>query len=134
MKQLSTLDTMIATLDHKKFPMHGLAVMVLDPSTSPEPYTFEHLKEHVRRLLTKLPPMRRRLVTTPLGLSNPVWVEDPEFDLRRHVHHVTLPAPGTDREFAQLADEVTHVPVDWNRPLWDMWFVDGLANGKVGCI
>jgi diacylglycerol O-acyltransferase / wax synthase len=132
MKTLSTLDTLFVTMDSDRFPMTGGGVMIFDPSTSPEPYSPARLREHLRRLLPAMPPLRRRLVEVPFGLSAPVWVEDPDFDIDRHIHHIAVPAPGGDHEVAALISEIGSLPLDWSRPLWDMWYIDGLADGRIG--
>lgn len=130
MKQLSVLDTLFVTMDNKRFPTTGGGFMVFDPSTSPQPWTLAHLRSHISRLLPVMPPMRRRLVEVPLGLSAPVWVEDPEFDIDDHLHMLGVPAPGGDHELAAVVNEIGNLPLDWRRPLWDLWFLDGLADGK----
>lgn len=131
MKRLSALDTLFVTLDNPRFPLHGAGILVLDPSTSPEPYTYGHVRDHLAKVLPVMPPLRRRLVEVPLGLTSPVWVEDPDFDLDRHIHRVAVPPPGQDQELAELADEIGSLPLSWDRPLWDLWFIEGLADDRV---
>jgi WS/DGAT/MGAT family acyltransferase len=70
----------------------------------------------------------------PFRLSHPVWVEDPDFDLEAHIHHIGCPSPGGARELAELASDIASVPLDRSRPLWDMWFVEGLEHGYVGLV
>jgi diacylglycerol O-acyltransferase / wax synthase len=130
LKQLSVLDTLFVTMDNERFPMVGGGFMVFDPSTSPQPWTLSHLREHILRLMPVMPPLRRRLVEVPLGLAAPVWVEDPEFDIDDHLHTLGVPAPGGDHELAAVVNEIGGLPLDWRRPLWDLWFLDGLADGK----
>ena len=130
MKRLSVLDTLFVTMDNERFPMFGGGFMVFDPSTSPQPWTLSHLRAHILRLLPVMPPMRRRLVEVPLGLAAPVWVEDPEFNIDDHLHALGVPAPGGDHELAAVVNEIGGLPMDLRRPLWDLWFLDGLAEGK----
>lgn len=134
MKDLSALDTLFLGTDSVRYPMHGLGMMVLDPSTAPAPLTYESMKEHFGRRLPDLPPMRRRLVRVPLGLDRPVWVEDPDFDLDEHFHHVSVPPPGDREALAELVSEIGHIPLDDNRPLWQYWFIEGLAQGRVAVL
>lgn len=131
MKTLSALDTIFVSFDSDRYPMHGAGLLVLDPSTSPEPYTLNHLRDHLLRLLPVMPPLRRRLVQVPFGISAPAWIEDPDFDIDRHLHHIAVPSPGGDRELATLMSELGSLPLDWNRPLWDLWFIEGVADGQV---
>jgi len=130
MKALSTLDTLFVTLDNERFPMHGGGLLVFDPSTSPEPWTLARVRSHLLRLLPVMPPLRRRLVEVPLGLTAPAWVEDPEFDIDDHLHTLGVPAPGGDHELAAVMDVIGNLSLDWRRPLWDLWFLDGLADGR----
>ncbi len=131
MKTLATLDTLFVSIDTARWPLHGGGVFVLDPSTAPAPLTFDGFKEHIRRELPVMVPLRRRLVRTPFGLAEPVWVEDPDFNLDRHVHRVAVPPPGGAAELRQLVAGLGDTPLDASRPLWDMWFIEGLEGGKV---
>jgi hypothetical protein len=112
MKTLSALDTIFVTMDTHRYPMHGSGLLVLDPSTSPEPFTLQRLRGHLLNLLPALPPLRRRLVEVPFGLAAPVWIEDPDFDIDRHLHHIAVPAPGDDRQAAALMSELGSIPLD----------------------
>ena len=66
------------------------------------------------------------LVMVPLGLGKPYWIDDPDFNLDRHVQHIALPRPGGWRQLRQLAARTFSMPLDRTRPLWDMLFVEGL--------
>ncbi len=134
MQQLSTLDTLFLTLDSPVFPLHGAGLLVLDPSTASEPLTFERVKEHLRTMLPLMPPFRRRLVEVPLGLDVPIWAEDPDFDLDDHVHRIAVPHPGGPREVATLVGEIATPALDRSQPLWDCWFLEGLADGRVALV
>ena len=81
-----------------------------------------------------LPPFRRRLVTVPFDLHNPLWVEDPDFDLDYHVRRTALPSPGGARELAALTAEIAGRPLDRARPLWEIWYVEGLEQDRVAII
>ena len=78
-----------------------------------------------------LAPFRRRLVQVPFQLHFPLWMEDPDFDLDNHIHRAALPAPGGARELAELVGDLASRPLDRNRPLWEMWIVEGLEDGLV---
>ena len=70
----------------------------------------------------------------PLGLAAPAWVDDPGFDLRWHVRSTALPSPGGDEEVARLFSRVMSRRMDRGRPLWEYWFVEGLAEGRWGLL
>ncbi len=78
-----------------------------------------------------LPRFHRRLSETRVhGLRRPAWVEDPGFDLRAHVRHATLPAPGGEAEVHEWLSDFWSHRLDRSRPLWEMTLVDGLADGR----
>ena len=81
-----------------------------------------------------LPPFRRRLLTIPFELHHPLWVEDPDFDLEYHVRRAALPAPGGEAELAEFAEQVMARPLDRDRPLWEMYVVEGLEHGHIATI
>lgn len=131
MRVLSTLDTLFASMETSRWPLHGGGVMILDPSTAVEPLSFAGVMDHLRRALPDMPPLRRRLVQVPLGISDPYWVEDPEFRLERHLHRIAVPAPGDDHALQELVSQLGDPPLDFSRPLWDLWYIEGLESGRV---
>ena len=85
---------------------------------------------HVERRLDLVPRYRQRMVRVPLDLANPIWHDDPDFDIRRHVRAVTLPEPGDDAQLARLAGEFFASPIDRHGPLWSILLVQGLSGGR----
>ena len=81
MQRLSGLDTAFVALETPTNHMHVMAGVVLDPATAPGEFSFSTVRAHVEERLHLLPPFRRRLVQVPFGVNNPVWIEDPEFEL-----------------------------------------------------
>jgi WS/DGAT/MGAT family acyltransferase len=114
--------------------MHTLKIAVLDPAGVEGGYTFERVKEVLAERLHLLPPFRRRLVQVPAGLSHPVWIEDPDFDLDWHVRPAVAPAPGDLRALSQVCSDIASRPLDRSRPLWEIWVVEGLEDGHVGFV
>jgi WS/DGAT/MGAT family acyltransferase len=100
----------------------------------PGGYTFQKVKDTLAARLHLLPPFRRRLVTVPLNLHHPVWIEDPDFNLDDHVRRVGAPAPGGRREFGELISEIASHQLDRSRPLWELWVVEGLEDGHIGFV
>lgn len=107
--------------------------MILDPSDAPG-FDFEHLRDHLDRRLPYLPSFRRRIQEVPLGLDRPVWVDDPVFKLDYHIHRAALPAPGGEKELADVVGEILARQLNRNQPLWESWFVEGLEGGRVAFI
>ena len=132
MEQLSGLDASFLYLETSSQLMNVCALVVLDPTTVEGGISFEKFSTELRRRVTVLPPFRRRVHNAPFNLGHPVWVNDPDFDVDRHVHHVGVPEPGGQRELAQLCEHIAGIPLSRDRPLWEMWYVDGLRDGNIG--
>jgi diacylglycerol O-acyltransferase / wax synthase len=98
------------------------------------PPAFEDLLEHVESRLGLVPRFRQRVRPTPFGLANPVWADDPRFDLRWHVRHSALPAPGTMAQLRELVARLMSQPLDLERPLWQLYLVEGVEGGRHACV
>jgi WS/DGAT/MGAT family acyltransferase len=127
-QRLSGLDAAFLALETPTAHMHILGVAVLDPH-SPSGFSYERVRELFEARLHLVPPFRRRVVEVPLGLNNPVWIEDPDFDLDFHLRRAALPAPGSGRELTAFVAEVASRPLDRARPLWEAYVVEGLERG-----
>ena len=134
MQRLSGLDATFLYLESNSNLMHVASTAVFDPSTVPDGYSFEGVKELVASRLHLLPPFRRRLVEIPFQLHHPLWVEDPDFDLDYHMRRAALPAPGGEQELAEFAADVLSRPLDRSRPLWEMYVIEGLENGLIATV
>lgn len=88
----------------------------------------------MERAVVAIPRLRQRVQPAPVNLSAPLWVDDPDFELRHHVRHVALPRPGAMRQLLDLATLVAADPFDRTRPLWQFWVVDGLRGGRSALI
>jgi WS/DGAT/MGAT family acyltransferase len=133
-KRLTGLDATFLYLETPTSPMHVASLMVLDPSTSPEPWTFDRLRELYAQRIHLAPPFRRRLVEVPFGINHPVWIEDPDFDLGFHLRHIAVPSPGTTEELSELVGHLIAMPLDRTHPLWEVWVIEGLEGGEVALL
>ena len=88
----------------------------------------------VSERLHLLPPFRWRLVNVPLGLDLPYWVEDPDFDLDFHIRESAIPPPGDDRKLAETVSRIFARPLDRSRPLWELYLIHGLPEGRVALL
>ena len=131
MQQLTGLDAAFLAMETSAVFGHVGSVCVLDPSTAPEPLTLERLTTMIEGRLHLLPPFRRRLVNVPLGLDQPYWIEDPDFDIEYHVRELALPAPGDDKQLAEQAARLHARPLDRTRPLWELYLIHGLQGGRM---
>ena len=84
--------------------------------------------------LYKLEPFRYQLVSIPYKLHHPMWRENCEVDLNYHIRPMTLPAPGGRRELNEAIGRIASTPLDRSRPLWEMYFIDGLAGGRYAVV
>jgi len=84
--------------------------------------------------LGRVPELRRRLWQPGLFRGGPVWVDDAEFRIDRHVVEFSVPAPGTERELLETAAGLLEPPLDRSHPLWRIWFLTGLRGGRVGML
>ena len=129
MQRLSGLDASFLYLETSTQPLHVCSVVVLDTSTIPGGYSYDRLREELAVRVRAIPAFREKLANSFLNLDHPVWVEDEDFDVDRHLHRVGLPAPGGRTELAEICGHLASLPLDRRRPLWEMWAIEGL-DGK----
>ncbi len=127
-ERLSGQDAAFLYLETPTVHMHTLKVAVVDAAGG---YSFERFRDAMSRSLHLLPPFRRRIVFPPLGLDHPSWIEDPDFDLDRHLARAQVAAPGGKRELAEVVSRIAGRQLDRSRPLWEITAIEGLAGGKV---
>jgi diacylglycerol O-acyltransferase len=84
----------------------------------------------IARKLPLVPRLRQRLVSVPFALGRPVWVDDPDFDLHQHVRRAAVAAPGDDDALRIVAEQLLSEPLDHDRPLWQDWIIEGLADDR----
>lgn len=127
MQQLSSFDTQFLLIENATTAGHVGSLILLDPARgSGQALTVERLREVLEPRMHLVGPLRQRLVTVPLGLGRPYWVDDPQFDIEFHLREVSLPDPGDD---AQLGEQVSRIharPLDRTRPLWEMYLIHRL--------
>ncbi len=80
------------------------------------------------------PRLRQRLRLRPLDIDAPEWVDDPKFDIAHHVRRIALPGPGGDEELFRVVADVMSSRLDRSRPLWEVWIIEGLTNGRWGIL
>jgi diacylglycerol O-acyltransferase len=128
MKQLNPLDAQFVDAEdqdgHASFAIASIAVF-----DGPAPVYGEFLAAVAARL-PLVPMYRRKLRTVPFRLGPPVWVDDPNFDLRYHVRHTAIPAPGSTDQLNKLMARVMSQRLDRHYPLWEYWLVEGLSEGR----
>ena len=124
--RLTGLDSSFLHLERDSAHMHVAGCMVFE---GPAP-SHEDLLEQIDSRLHLVPRYRQRLAFVPFNQGRPVWVDDPHFKASFHVRHTALPRPGGDDELQRLAGRVFSQPLDRSRALWELWLVEGLADGR----
>ena len=130
MEQLSGLDASFLNMETPT--VHGHVGFLALVDAADRPITFESLQQLVVARLDELEPFRRRLVDVPLGIDRPYWIEDADFDIEFHVRHIAVPPPGDDEQLANLVGRLHSFPLDRTRPLWELYLIEGIADGVVG--
>src|SRR4051794_21301448 len=135
MRQLTTLDAQFLAVESARTYGHVGSLAVYDPSTAPGG-TFEmaDLCRLVGERIHLLPPLHWRLARVPFGLDLPYWVEDPDFDLDFHIRESAVPPPGDDRRLADTVARIFARPLDRSRPLWEIYVIHGLPEGRVALL
>ena len=135
MRQLSSLDAQFLAVESARIYGHVAFLGIYDPSTAPGGrLDMRSVTKLLRERLHLLPPLRWRLVEVPLGLDLPYWAEDPDFDLDFHVRETALPPPGDDRQLAETVARVFGRPLDRRHPLWELYVIHGLTEGRVALL
>lgn len=134
---MTAADAVFLRLETPHEPQHvgSLSLFVGDALRDDEgAIRIDELRAHVARRLDRVPRLRHRVMDVPFGQGRPVWVDDADFDIDYHVRLTSLPRPGGSEQLLDLMSRVQAIALDRARPLWEMWFVDGVADDRVGLI
>ena len=135
MRQLTALDAQFLAMESARTWGHVSGLAVYDPSTAPGgTLAIEDVCRVVSSRLHLLPPFRWRLVWVPFGLDHPYWIEDPDFDIDFHIRESAIPPPGDDRQLAETVSRIVARPLDRRHPLWELYLIHGLPDGKVAML
>ncbi len=113
-------------------PMHNATIEVFDPGESG--FDYDRLIDLIQDRISFVPRYRQRLQNVPGRVANPVWVDDSAFDLAYHVRRSALPRPGSMDQLRDLVSRIVSRPLDRARPLWEVYFVEGLEGGRVALL
>ncbi len=130
MNRLTGLDGVTLHGETSVMPTHVMAVMFCDPTARGE-LAARAILRLVAERTAAMPGFQQRLLTKPFGLGQPVWIEDSNFNVDDHLHCVRLAKPGTMRELTALVGELHTQHLRRDRPLWEAWVVQGLADGRL---
>ncbi|MFA9565682.1 MAG: wax ester/triacylglycerol synthase family O-acyltransferase [Acidimicrobiales bacterium] len=135
-ERLSAMDLSFLAMEDGRAHMHigGVSIYEAEPLRGPDGgIDFERVVSFTEAQLAKFPRFRQRLAWVP-GFAHPGWVDDDRFNLPFHLRHTALPAPGDVRQLKRLAGRILSQEFDRSKPLWETWFVEGLADDRVAVI
>jgi WS/DGAT/MGAT family acyltransferase len=130
--RLSALDASFLFMEDATTPMHAGGVAIFQPPASG--FDHERLVRLIKQRLPFVPRYRMRVREVPFGLARPVWVDDERFDVTYHVRRSALPRPGSREQLDELVARLLSRPLDRSRPLWEMYLVEGLADGSFAIV
>ena len=130
--RLSPLDVSFLYLEEATTPMHVGSVSLFEIPA--EGFEHERLVALIRERIPLVPRFRQRIRWVPGHLANPVWADDETFDVTYHVRRSALPRPGTDEQLRELVARVQSRRLDRDRPLWEMYLVEGLQDNRFAVI
>src|SRR5215208_2052977 len=110
--------------------MHVGALTIFE---GPAP-AYEDFVDHIRSRLHLVPRYRQKLAFPPIEMGMPLWIDDPSFNLEYHIRHTALPDPGSEEQLLLLAARIFSQRLDRSKPLWEVWLVEGLEEGRFALI
>ena len=134
MKRLSGWDAVLLYSETPNVHMHTLKVAVIELDADRRDFDIDAFRRVIHSRLYKLEPFCYQLVDIPLKLHHPMWRENCDVDLNYHVRPWRLPAPGGRRELDEAIGEIASTPLDRDHPLWEMYFVEGLADNRIAVV
>ncbi len=131
-ERLRASDLALLSEDSQQTPMHNATLEIFEPGDSG--FDYDALLAHIDDRIAFVPRYRQRLRRVPGRLANPVWVDDEAFDLQYHVRRSALPRPGSLDQLRELTARIMSRRLDPDRPLWEVYLVEGLENGRVALL
>jgi diacylglycerol O-acyltransferase len=131
-ERLRARDLAFLDLESRTVPRHNATVEVFTPGDSG--FDYDRFVALILDRIPFVPRYRQRVQAVPGHLANPVWVDDDHFDIGYHVRRSALPRPGNTDQLRELVSRIVSRPLDRQRPLWEIYFVEGLAEGRVALL
>ena len=130
--RLSSLDVSFLYVEGRTTPMHVGGLAIFEPPA--DGFDYDRMVELIQERISLVPRYRQKIKWVPGNLSSPVWVDDSEFDIAYHVRRSVLPKPGSNQQLLDLVARLQARHLDRNRPLWEMYIVEGLADKRIAVI
>jgi len=135
--RLSGLDSSFLHLEGPTSPMHVGSLAIFEGAPFFDDtgrFRIEEARRIIGGRLDQVPRFRKKIMEVPFAQGRPIWVDDEEFDLAYHVRLTALPKPGNEEQLKTLMGRLQATPLDRRRPLWELWFVEGLEGDRVAII
>ena len=131
-ERLRPRDVTLLATETRSAPRHNATVEIFEPAGSG--FDYDRLVALIQDRISFVPRYRQRVQQVPGRLANPIWVDDDHFDIGYHVRRSALPRPGSLDQLRDLVARIVSRPLDRQRPLWEIYFVEGLADGRVALL
>ena len=125
-------DLAFLTAETPSAPMHNATIEIFEPGDSG--FDYDRLVALIEDRISFVPRYRQRVRSVPGHLATPLWSDDEQFDIGYHVRRSALPRPGTNDQLRELVARIVSRPLDRSRPLWEIYFVEGLSEGRVALL
>jgi WS/DGAT/MGAT family acyltransferase len=131
-ERMTSADVAFLHQESRNAPQHvgGLAIFTPQPGG----FAYERLVRLLEERISLAPRYRQKVRVVPGHLAHPLWLDDPDFDITYHVRRSALPRPGTDQQLLEFAGRIQSRLLDRSRPLWEMYLVEGLTDGRVAIV
>lgn len=133
LRQLTPQDVLFVGGETSNIYQHTVGLILLDSSDRPG-FGFEAFRRHMEERAGSIPQFRWKLHEVPLGLDLPYWIEDGHFSFDHHIRRIAVPSPGDREALGELVSYLYCKHLDRNRPLWEAWFIEGLADGQYAVV
>jgi len=127
------MDVLFIAGENDRTYHHTAGLVTLDTSATPQ-FDFDYFRRHTSERMDLIPHFRWKLQEVPLGRDLPYWVEDENFSYDNHFKRIAVPQPGDREALAEVASYIFSRHLDRSRPLWEMWYIEGLAGGRVAIL
>ncbi|MGH9119963.1 MAG: WS/DGAT/MGAT family O-acyltransferase [Acidimicrobiales bacterium] len=136
-ERLSAQDSVFLHIESPTLPQHvgGLVLLEAGPFFDDQGrFRLDEARQTIGSRLHLVPRFRKKLMSVPFEQGRPVWIDDHDFDLGYHIRLTALPSPGTEEQLKTLMGRLQSHPLDRRRPLWELWFVEGVEGDRVALI
>jgi diacylglycerol O-acyltransferase / wax synthase len=132
MTKLSLFDQLFYKAEQAGLPpLYMAGVMIMDASRAPFKLTPKIVADHLGARMERIPLMRKKIVQDALRIGSVRLIDDSQFDVRRHITTIRLPAPGGYAEFTRCIGEFSEQALDLSIPPWHYQVIDGLEGGRM---